>query len=1194
MSSHFSKRSISDGAVAPPPVNLGEDRPLTNLISASTGKKLMLTSDLINQENALVGKAGTSSALVSIATNPNSLNLQSSDFLVEKISEHTFLISDPGKFVMSGKTLPSRTSIFATAFSPSRDFGIYWELTPVPLNDGFFYIKNKAAGGYLKANAGGTDVELSLLEAGDMDRTYMWSFRAAGKADAVVPDGNYKIRLDRAKDSLVTSFNGGARIKKETNATTTDNKTFFISYVGAGFYTISDSTKLANQEMISTTINFEIFDRAISTVGDLSYNQGLYYSFIALKAVPGINPQINPTAFQIYSYQPEMYKNSATTNVNMPIRPWVFAPDAPVTSGGAKNLILDGHTISNKTTWALEVIGNSQETAPGKLRNGYYQISNLADPSNRDLSNNTTTILPLESGGRTTWQVIYGGAGNIMMVKPSWDSVMVFGDNSLSKIAVNNAFLRGLLMRPMYKDDGAFWLYNPTGNNPYVLYANNGYSLSRTPTAGNEYKFISERAPDPTATTIRRGYYRIQDIGGSTNSTSVLRILHRFNSGNLDVSPGAPETGERTSLDFLTDHWLVEPVGSDYYRFVNRRTLRALRYDPNVSMIGKIILGNSTDELWKGSYVSLANDGISAGMFTSADPAAKNASGLRSRFTLRFSYIEEAEELLDTTATYAIKFDTSKPDSIGASPYEPGGISQLRDMSLDPDIPNRKPYFSNYLTSTNFKNHQNQSDLWKIKYVGGGLYTINHPASLSKRMLLDGASFSTILGPNSAYELRLGYNKPEDPLMQYVAQDGEASRAETMKVISRFAFLKDHALADKPAEEGYYYMTSEFDPKQTLKVSTVLKPTKPIGLTNITSAPPKSGITDLTLEPVEDSFPYIDLTKTYRIWGTGKKRQLFADFSKTAYSTENGANGYYAGLVSPTANAVKGWQKMFRFAPDSLGFYNIYTSFPRPGRNTPMMLDMAINVLDPALPATTYNNGQTYWVVRERTTDALPPNAKMKNAPSYPGFTQKEQTAFSIEFSNTANEYGIIYRMLNLPLDSGVVSHFWPGNAVGVGGAIPGNVIPHGGIKVPFKAGFDADLDRTRWIIEEVSAADLNAAGGEFVNTPPTPPATPRKVTAANSDPALNLDKFNVYPVPASNELNIGLVAKKGGSIAFTLTDILGRTVYRKTVQISEGKQTINLQNLSSFGIINGIYILRATGLNGDLDEQRKILFEPK
>ena len=70
----------------------------------------------------------------------------------------------------------------------------------------------------------------------------------------------------------------------------------------------------------------------------------------------------------------------------------------------------------------------------------------------------------------------------------------------------------------------------------------------------------------------------------------------------------------------------------------------------------------------------------------------------------------------------------------------------------------------------------------------------------------------------------------------------------------------------------------------------------------------------------------------------------------------------------------------------------------------------------------------------------------------------------------------------------------------------------------------------------------------------------------------------NVYPNPAKDNLNISLISPKADKVTLIITDITGKIVERKTVQLSTGDNTLQL-NVTN--LTQGSYMIKAVCADG-------------
>jgi Zn-dependent metalloprotease len=82
---------------------------------------------------------------------------------------------------------------------------------------------------------------------------------------------------------------------------------------------------------------------------------------------------------------------------------------------------------------------------------------------------------------------------------------------------------------------------------------------------------------------------------------------------------------------------------------------------------------------------------------------------------------------------------------------------------------------------------------------------------------------------------------------------------------------------------------------------------------------------------------------------------------------------------------------------------------------------------------------------------------------------------------------------------------------------------------------------------------------------------------AASGPLTMNDNELNVYPNPAKEKVSVSFTSEESGTRSLSVTDLLGRTVLVKTVDVTEG---INVINLPLSGVRSGIYFLNIAGMN--------------
>jgi Metallo-peptidase family M12B Reprolysin-like/Secretion system C-terminal sorting domain/Bacterial pre-peptidase C-terminal domain/Fibronectin type III domain len=89
---------------------------------------------------------------------------------------------------------------------------------------------------------------------------------------------------------------------------------------------------------------------------------------------------------------------------------------------------------------------------------------------------------------------------------------------------------------------------------------------------------------------------------------------------------------------------------------------------------------------------------------------------------------------------------------------------------------------------------------------------------------------------------------------------------------------------------------------------------------------------------------------------------------------------------------------------------------------------------------------------------------------------------------------------------------------------------------------------------------------------------TSRANETVNGGDVLKLGGIKVYPIPATNSVNLAFDATRKGSSIITITNQLGAEMMRKTVSASEG---INFNTVDVSRLVNGVYIIKVqTGDN--------------
>jgi len=80
----------------------------------------------------------------------------------------------------------------------------------------------------------------------------------------------------------------------------------------------------------------------------------------------------------------------------------------------------------------------------------------------------------------------------------------------------------------------------------------------------------------------------------------------------------------------------------------------------------------------------------------------------------------------------------------------------------------------------------------------------------------------------------------------------------------------------------------------------------------------------------------------------------------------------------------------------------------------------------------------------------------------------------------------------------------------------------------------------------------------------------------ANNTTTAEPQVVHVYPNPSKGELNINFNQTDGNNYTLELTNLLGRTIYKKVVNANVDVLTVSLTDVP-----NGIYICRVTDQNG-------------
>ena len=67
-------------------------------------------------------------------------------------------------------------------------------------------------------------------------------------------------------------------------------------------------------------------------------------------------------------------------------------------------------------------------------------------------------------------------------------------------------------------------------------------------------------------------------------------------------------------------------------------------------------------------------------------------------------------------------------------------------------------------------------------------------------------------------------------------------------------------------------------------------------------------------------------------------------------------------------------------------------------------------------------------------------------------------------------------------------------------------------------------------------------------------------------------DKLSVFPIPANDVVNINFTAEASGEAVLSLTDMMGRTISQRSLQVTEGLQT---QTIDLSTAASGAYLVR-------------------
>ncbi len=88
---------------------------------------------------------------------------------------------------------------------------------------------------------------------------------------------------------------------------------------------------------------------------------------------------------------------------------------------------------------------------------------------------------------------------------------------------------------------------------------------------------------------------------------------------------------------------------------------------------------------------------------------------------------------------------------------------------------------------------------------------------------------------------------------------------------------------------------------------------------------------------------------------------------------------------------------------------------------------------------------------------------------------------------------------------------------------------------------------------------------------------------------ASSKDKFNIYPNPFSSDLKIDINVNSPGSFLIAMSDLFGRNVYIKNVNLSTGFSLINIDDGRISGLSKGIYVLTIQK-NGVIEHVEKVV----
>ena len=85
-----------------------------------------------------------------------------------------------------------------------------------------------------------------------------------------------------------------------------------------------------------------------------------------------------------------------------------------------------------------------------------------------------------------------------------------------------------------------------------------------------------------------------------------------------------------------------------------------------------------------------------------------------------------------------------------------------------------------------------------------------------------------------------------------------------------------------------------------------------------------------------------------------------------------------------------------------------------------------------------------------------------------------------------------------------------------------------------------------------------------------------------NEDLIVNNETWNLAPNPTDGVITINLLSKENKTINFLLTDLTGRTLLSKKVEVIKGTNSFKLNLQSQNRIVAGTYYLKAIGLEAD------------